>query len=107
MGAYNDGTNPGLINHDSPILNDDGPAKTPDAGVESLNLSSPQPGDGGSTSGPIASDLPDPLLGAVISSDYLPAVEHVLDQLTTSLNLFDVPCLDLDNPGHFDGGTQG
>jgi hypothetical protein len=106
MGAFDEGTNPGsLINPGSPVLNSDAPANIPEPGGENLHL--PEGGDQGSISGPIASELPDALLGAVISSDYLPSVEHVLDQLTTSVNLFDVPCLDFDNPGHFDGGSQG
>jgi hypothetical protein len=96
----------GLTNADRPIVNNDGPAKTSNAGLESLSLSSLQAGDGGSIAGPIDSHLPHPLLGAVISSDYLPGLEHALDQLTTSINLFDVPCLDFDDPGYFEGGGQ-
>jgi hypothetical protein len=76
----------GLTNADRPIVNNDGPGKTADTGLESLSLSSSQAGDAGSIAGLIDPNLPDPLLGAIISSDYLPGLEHALDRLTTSIN---------------------
>jgi hypothetical protein len=107
MGTFEKETKPGgLTNAGHPIVSNDGPGKPSGAGLESLSLSSLQAGGEGSIAGPIDPHSPDHLLGAVISSDYLPGLEHALDQLTTSINLFDVPCLDFDVPGYFDGGSQ-
>jgi hypothetical protein len=50
----------------------------------------------------------DDLLGAVtaISFDHMCSIDHALDQLTTSTNLFDVPVVDFytggPNPGEYD-----
>ena len=63
---------------------------------EALDTLGPNTVHGANASGAEDLHANDDLLGAVtaISSDHMCIIDHALDQLTTSTNLFDVPVLD-------------
>src|SRR5919206_581200 len=70
--------------------------------TKAADVSNLQSGDGGSS--PTAFNADDAVLGAVVSSEWLTGLDRALDQLTHSVDLFEIPAADLGvHDSHFHG----